>query len=123
MSGDCKRRRKAKAEAEATAEAGAETAKMIAHGEKSEKIILLLEAQRADDSTEGPTSLPNETKRDERAFLAHNFSATIFPKCSETIVHLGERFLREGATFPRRMSMRACVRATSSLAHVETPLR
>lgn len=61
MSGDCKRRRKAKAEAEATAEAGAETAKMIAHGEKSEKIILLREAQRADDSTESPSSPPNET--------------------------------------------------------------
>lgn len=79
MSGDCKRRRKAKAEAEATAEAGAETAKMIAHGEKSEKIILLLEVQRADDSTEIVLlRYRTKLKRDERAFLAHNFSATIF---------------------------------------------
>lgn len=51
MSGDCEQRRKAKAEAEATAEAGAECVKMIAHSEKSEKIILLLEVQRVDNST------------------------------------------------------------------------
>lgn len=69
-------------------------------------------------------SPPNETKRDdERAFPRAQFFRDNFSESAATIVHLGERFLREGATYPRRMSMRACVRATSSLAHVETPLR